>query len=243
MSIEYLRTHTIRAELHLLTGMRIGAGRETVEIGGIDDPVIRHPHTQEPYLPGSSLKGKLRSLLEWALNKIEPDGRVWGSGKQSYPPGDEVLRIFGTTSEQWKEGPARVIVRDAPLKQHWVREIIERGLPLTEDKTEVTIDRIQGKAAGPRTMERVPAGAIFDLEILFRQYAVNADGGKRDGECLNRLLEALKLLEQDALGGSGSRGYGRVRIKNLRVNDKDCQAQFDAIQPIDRHKPQQIVEV
>ncbi|MCZ2152998.1 MAG: type III-A CRISPR-associated RAMP protein Csm3 [Bryobacterales bacterium] len=94
MSIQYLRTHHIRGTLCVLTGLRIGGGKDSVEIGGIDNPVIKHPHSQRPYIPGSSLKGKLRSLLEWACNSVEPTGAVWGSdNKGDYEPTDPMLRF------------------------------------------------------------------------------------------------------------------------------------------------------
>jgi CRISPR-associated protein Csm3 len=170
----------------------------------------------------------LRSLLEWALGKIEDDGKVWGSSSSRVEEGDEILRIFGTTRDDWKEGPARALFRDLMLEEEWKRSIDERGLPLTEEKTEVAINRIEGKAdqMGPRTMERIPAGARFCFEILFREFSVNGDGGRRDRECLNRLLEAFRLLEQDALGGSGSRGYGKVEVERVEVNESDVTTRF-----------------
>ncbi|HEY3443124.1 MAG TPA: type III-A CRISPR-associated RAMP protein Csm3 [Paludibaculum sp.] len=245
MRIEYRKTHKISGTLEVKTGLRIGAGRDTIEIGGIDNPIVKHPHSQDPYIPGSSLKGKVRSLLEWALNKIETDGKVWGSQRNgNYPAGDEVLRIFGCTLDSWQEGPTRLIVRDAQLDETWRRDKITRGFPLTEEKSEVSIDRIKGKAAqmGPRVMERIPSGALFQFEMLFKEYSVDGDGGRRDRECLNRLLEGLKLLELDALGGSGSRGYGRVLFHQLQVNSVDVQSRFDAITRIDAASPNVVVE-
>jgi CRISPR-associated protein Csm3 len=243
--IEYRKTHKISGTLEVKTGLRVGAGKDTIEIGGIDNPIVKHPHSQDPYIPGSSLKGKVRSLLEWALNKIEPDGKVWGSKKNgNYPEGDEVLRIFGCTLDSWQEGPTRLIVRDAQLDEAWRRDKITRGFPLTEEKSEVSIDRIKGKAAqmGPRIMERIPAGALFQFEMLFKEYAVDGDEGRRDRECLNRLMEGLKLLEQDALGGSGSRGYGRVVFDHLQVDGVDVQARFDGIVRIDAGTVNTVVE-
>lgn len=240
MKIEQCKTHEIRGELLLQTGLHIGSGRDAVEIGGVDSPVIKHPHTQQPYIPGSSLKGKLRSLLEWALGRVDPEGKPWGMGKGHNPAdsSDAILRIFGTTDDRWQGGPTRLIVRDLCLQKTWVDQLMERSLPMTEDKTEVIIDRIQGKAGafGPRTIERIPAGARFDVEILFREFDLDGDGGAGDRECLNRLLEAMKLLEKDALGGSGSRGYGKVRFQNLTLNGKPIQTQFDAIQEVRKEK-------
>jgi len=245
MSIELRKTHVLTGILEVRTGLRVGAGRDTVEIGGIDNPVVKHPHTQQPYVPGSSLKGKLRCLLEWALHCVEEDGAVYGSKRdRQYPAGDPILRIFGATSDKWEEGPSRLIVRDAHLEKDWLEQVLRAGLPLTEDKSEVTINRIQGKAAsmGPRTMERVPAGARFEIEMLFKEYSVNGDGGETDRRSLERLIEGLRLLEQDALGGSGSRGYGRVAIKNLKLNGQDIQVQFEAIREISKDRATRILE-
>lgn len=228
MTLKALGHAVISGELHLRSGLHIGAGKETIEIGGIDNPVVKHPHTKEPYIPGSSLKGKLRFLLEWAFNKIREDGHPWGydaSSEQSFDQGDPILRIFGTAAKRdaWKGGPTRLVVRDAPLSCDWVKRVLENGFDLTEEKTEVVIDRIAGKAhdkVGPRQTERVPAGAAFDLEMVFRLYDTG-DNGDRDKACLNWLIAGLGLLEQDALGGSGSRGYGRVEFKDLKVTLPD----------------------
>lgn len=234
--IEFQQLHSLTATLEVRTGLHIGAGRETVEIGGLDGPVIKHPHTHEPYVPGSSLKGKLRCLLEWACGKVQDDGLPYGSdADREYDPNDIILRLFGCTSKKWRGGPTRLIVRDAFLDERWKEETLAMGLNLTEEKTEVVIDRLQGKAAGnigPRTMERVPAGARFQVEMIIREYSVDGDKGARDREAIEWLVTALKLLEHDALGGSGSRGYGRVRFSNLRLDGRDIQQQFDAIQPL-----------
>ena len=55
----------IEGDLELVTGLHIGAGNDEIRIGGIDNPVLKHPYSGQPYIPGSSLKGKVRSLLEW----------------------------------------------------------------------------------------------------------------------------------------------------------------------------------
>ncbi|TVR57609.1 MAG: type III-A CRISPR-associated RAMP protein Csm3 [Candidatus Competibacteraceae bacterium] len=240
MTHSLLSIHRITATLSLRSGLHIGAGKDAIEIGGLDLPVVKQPFTQEPYIPGSSLKGKLRSLLEWALNRVENDGNVWGSNKNGqYAADDPILRAFGTTHKQWRGGPTRLLVRDAYLDPAWADSIREQGLAFTEEKMEVGIDRIQGKAkdGGLRRTERVPAGARFALEMVFKVFDWNDDGGQTDRNCLNRVLEGLKLLERDALGGSGSRGYGRVRVENLKVDERDVQADFDAIVRLDPDRP------
>lgn len=238
-------THRISATLELLSGLHIGAGKDTIEIGGLDLPVVKNPFTQEPFIPGSSLKGKLRSLLEWTLDCIEDDGSVWGSRRDGdYSADDLVLRVFGTTLKDWQGGPTRLIVRDAHLQPDWAASIREQGLAFTEEKMEVSIDRIKGKAkdGGLRRSERVPAGARFDLDMTFKVFDTD-DGGQRDHIGLNRVLEALKLLESDALGGSGSRGYGRVRVCDLRFNGQSIQDAFDAIGDIRKAQPNSVIEV
>lgn len=239
-----LATPKITAVLVLESGLHIGAGRDAIEIGGMDLPVVKSPFTHEPYVPGSSLKGKLRSLLEWAMNKVENDGTVWGSDKDSeYAAHDCVLRIFGTTHKHWQGGPTRLIVRDAHLEPAWALTIREQGTPFTEEKVEVSINRIQGKAqdGGIRRTERVPAGARFGIEMLFKVFDWDGDGGATDRACFNRLLEAMKLLEHDALGGSGSRGYGRVRFEALKVDGCSVQEAFEALAAFDPERPTVIV--
>lgn len=242
-------TLRVQATLVLESGLHIGAGKDAIEIGGIDLPVVKNPFSREPYIPGSSIKGKLRSLLEWALEKIEPNGDVWGNNRQRHEKGeyhatDPILRAFGvSTGQKWEGGPTRLIVRDSPLQRAWAERVIAQGLPLTEEKTEVTIDRIQGKAkdnVGTRRIERVPAGARFELEMVFKVLDVDDDDGRCDLDAFNRVLEGLKLLEHDALGGHGSRGYGRVRIQDLRVEGQSVQKDFDAIHQIGHQTPNSI---
>ncbi len=214
---------TLKGQIQVLTGLHIGAGKDTVEIGGIDNTVIKTP-AGDPYIPGSSIKGKLRFLMEWAFGKIRSDGRAWG-----WDPGDctdlndPILRIFGTNAkrEKWEGGPTRLLVRDAHLDHHWRESQLQAGRELVEIKTEVVIDRIAGKAldnVGPRSSERVPPGARFNFEAAFRVYSVKHDKGARDLDCLAWLIQGIGLLEQDALGGSGSRGYGRVSFGELTLS-------------------------
>lgn len=189
----------------------------------MDNPVIKHPHTGEPYIPGSSIKGRLRFLLEWAFGKVRAKGLPWGSDERdenaTYVEDDPILRTFGNALKDWRAGPTRLLLRDAPLDRGWRDGMLKSGLELTETKTEVVIDRISGKAhdrVGPRQTERVPAGARFDFSMAFRLFDTG-DKAERDIACLNWTLLGLDLLEQDALGGSGSRGYGRIRFEALQL--------------------------
>ena len=207
--------------IRLKSGLHIGAGKDSVEIGGIDNPVIKHPFTGEPYIPGSSIKGRLRYLMEWAFGTVRADGHAWGyDGSQPADPADPVLRIFGNALEGWKNGPTRLMVRDAPLCEKDSIRYREALEAFFEEKTEVLIDRISGKAhgkVGPRQTERVPADVAFDFEMAFRLYDLD-DGAARDLDCLNWTLQGLALLEEDALGGSGSRGYGRIAFEDLALH-------------------------
>lgn len=224
----------IQGSIEVLTGLHIGDCKDAIEIGGMDSPVVKNLYTGEPYIPGSSLKGKLRCLLEWATGRVEQNGETWEGGGESDPEklsDDQVLRIFGTTNKNWNAGPTRLVVRDAFLNKNWRDNIIERGLPFTEEKFENNIDRIQGKAGkGIRRIERVPTGARFDFQMVYRIFDMG-DKGATDEANLNTLLMAMRLLEADALGGSGSRGYGRIAFKDLKLNGNDHEAEFRGIDP------------
>jgi CRISPR-associated protein Csm3 len=213
----------VEGRIELLSGLHIGAGKDSVEIGGIDNPVIKHPHTGEPYIPGSSLKGKLRFLLEWGFGTVRDDGQAWGfNDQQPVDAADPVLRIFGNAIKEWSGGPTRLIMRDCALSQPDAQKFRQSATEFFEEKPEVTIDRCKGRAldGGLRFTERVPAGASFDFAMVFRLYDTG-DGGARDRACLNWTLQGLHLLEQDAIGGSGSRGYGRIRFQDLHLLDAD----------------------
>jgi CRISPR-associated protein Csm3 len=245
------------------TGLHIGGGGETLDIGGLDKSVIRDPITQQPYLPGSSIKGKLRSILERLLNK--PLNRAGGSGTYRYESDDledgyteiangqfvafqgaafcPVSRVFGSTGgskcylksdvitrerlenrgsvtingEQYiktkgRNAPGRLMVRDAHLLPESVKQLekIDTGLYMTEWKFENGLDRVTA-AANPRQLERVPAGAKFHFEVVY-----TVENETQAMEDLENLAIALAILEDDALGGHGSRGYGKVRFENFQ---------------------------
>lgn len=208
-----LATVTIYGKIECVTGLHIGGSGSGYEIGGMDNPVIRNPVDDFPYIPGSSLKGKMRSLTEWAEGAIDPKGEIYKSSNIN----DVVCRIFGAPAEaDRKTGPTRLIVRDAILDAETRKKLedleAKQGLPKVEVKTEVNINRITSKPlSGPRQSERVPVGSKFDFEMLFSLYDV--DGvTKKDFEMLDPLFMALRLVEDSALGGSGSRGYGQVKF-------------------------------
>jgi len=196
------------------TGLHIGAQGGNAEIGGMDNPVVRDPVTRQPYVPGSSLKGKLRALLERSLDKdFNHRGAQDIYRHECTDTSCKVCRLMGSSGKEEKGKvipiPARLLVRDLFLTPESVTELerIDTGLLYTEWKVENNLDRITS-AANPRPMERVPAGAEFRFEII---YTVEAPADV--AEDLTHLFHALALLEDDALGGSGSRGYGKVRFQ------------------------------
>jgi CRISPR-associated protein Csm3 len=261
--------------LVLKTGLHIGGGGETLDIGGIDKPVIRDPLTRQPYLPGSSIKGKLRAILERLLGKplnrkgsrdtfryesddvihgftdlggqpaIEFEGaatcqisRLFGStGVRCWIPRDmaeaeglEILR-GGPVSKQHsllgteqlfakvigRNSPARLMVRDCHLMHESAEELkrIDTGLYMTEWKFENGLDRVTA-AANPRQVERVPADSRFSFELVY-----TVENPEQVQEDMKNIVLALAILEDDALGGHGSRGYGKIEFQNFQFFYRD----------------------
>lgn len=258
----------VKSILIVETGLHIGGGGEALNIGGLDKPVIRDPITQHPYLPGSSIKGKLRSILERLLNK--PLNRKGSRDTYRYESGDlvdgvteidaqyvkfqgartcEVSRVFGSTGVKcWIEteiarreellddkseskqidgkayskitgrnAPARLIVRDCHLIEDSAKELesIDTGLYMTEWKFENGLDRVTA-AANPRQVERVPKGAKFQFEMVY-----TVEDATQAREDLRNILRAILVLEDDALGGHGSRGYGKIKFQKLEFCYRD----------------------
>lgn len=207
--------YRINFEIELLTGLHIGGSSDTFDIGGADSTVIKNPFTKEPYIPGSSIKGKLRSLLTQkygVISKSEKnndreitfqnnfEGKVFKNLFQPVEYEDETIQV------------SRAIFRDALLSdssKEKLQAFLGKGV-YTEIKAENSISLLKGKAANPRFIERVPAGAKFNGEIILHIY-------ENDNEELlkNGIKEALEMLELNYLGGSGTRGYGKVKINYL----------------------------
>ncbi len=187
-------------DMEVLTGLHIGDSKETVEIGGVDIPVVRSPlRNNQPYVPGSSLKGKLRSLRELTL------------GAKKVGEGSELVnKLFGFTgNDNFEKQRTRLIVRDAFLKKESVEKLEKANLamPYTEIKFENTINRVSGTAEHPRQIERVPAGVVFEVEFILSFFE-----GDDEEELKNELKNCIQLLGSDYLGGNGSRGYGQVKF-------------------------------
>lgn len=212
---------TIDGKIKLETGLHIGAGDAEMHIGGIDNAVIKNPINNEPYIPGSSLKGKIRSLLEWRSGEVSEGPLTLKDASKSDEVKD-ILRLFGASADSKNDeqllqeiGVSRLAFWDCSLTEEWKQKAKEDILLLTEAKTENTINRITATAEHPRQTERVPAGVEFKFQLTMRQF----DG---DNPALEQLvLKGLRLLEMDSLGGSGSRGYGKVKFIDLKVNGRD----------------------
>lgn len=209
----------IKAKLELQTGLHIGAGDSEMHIGGIDNSVIKHPITQSPYIPGLSLKGKIRTLLEWRSGAVQSTPLTLKEVSKTPEEVKNILRLFGISGDTKNSeqevaeiGVSRLAFWDCALDAEWEKSIRNDNQLLTEAKNENTIDRITSTAGNPRQTERVPAGAKFDFKLMLRQF----EGDKP--ELLALVLKGLKLLEMDSLGGSGSRGYGKVKFVELTVN-------------------------
>ncbi|WP_048055561.1 type III-A CRISPR-associated RAMP protein Csm3 [Methanotorris igneus] len=280
----------ISGVIELLTGLHIGGLKETLKIGGTDDPVIKDAFGRI-YIPGSSLKGKIRCLLEKSMGKgkvkvvIKVKKEIKEGDKSRYEVKEDkeetyelkdfntdivdklieeykskgytedkgysieshitalpcscgdcvICKIFGPHDSKKIEEPRRVVFRDAYLvkeindneknRNNSNNEVIEIGEKkykildendeelneYLEIKPENIIDRVKGVAQHPRFIERVSAGAKFYFEIVFNVYK------KEDKELLKELITGMKLLEDDYLGGSGSRGYGKIKFENLKI--------------------------
>lgn len=184
----------------LKTGLHIGGTNAALNIGGPDKFVVRNPINNVPYIPGSSLKGKMRALVEIAKGCIS-------DGKASNDPKSLSGELFGVATGNSDNRPSRLIVRDAELDLSKPEMFDNTDLPYTESKTEVAIDRITAKA-NPRTFERVPAGVQFKLNMV-----LNIFEGENEQRLKETLQLAIRLLQDDYLGGHGSRGYGQVEIR------------------------------
>jgi CRISPR-associated protein Csm3 len=199
----------IKGQIETLTGLMIGGTNNAMGIGGPDKLVIRNSINDQPFIPGSSLKGKLRSLLEIADGNI---GEGFANTNIKNGPSMDITKVttllFGSAlKDTERQRPSRIIVRDASLLNP--EDLSRTELLYTETKTEVVIDRITS-AASPRNFERVPAGAKFNLDLVLNIFEGDPFSEK---ELLETLIRGLVLVQDDYIGGSGSRGNGSVKFK------------------------------
>lgn len=231
-NLHFVNKYIISGEIKTISGLHIGGTNDGFSIGSIDAAVIKHPLTGAPYIPGSSLKGKMRSLTELRLGTLGT--KSYSKQIQNGPtinPEHLAARLFGNISEENSRDrrndatpkkksqiPSRIIVRDAHLiqeKEENAEVTVDYSIP--EVKTEVLIDRITSKAM-PRSMERVPAGATFGLEMV-----LNVFKGEEHyaGNYLEDVLKSLLLVQDDYLGGKGSRGSGQISFILKKIVKKD----------------------
>ena len=182
-------------KIKIITGLHIGMGKDQIGIGGIDAPVIKDHRNGCPYIPGSSLKGKIRSLL--------------ANGKEIENEPEDVQEVFGMASGQNVQ-VGKVIFRDAFLCEEDQQVLKNDKNKIYEEKMETAIDRSKGNAKGGslRTIERVFPGLRFDLEIILR-----------NKKHLGLIKRGIELLEDNYLGGMGTRGYGKVKIEDLKEEE------------------------
>jgi len=228
---QFLANIILRGKIKVLTGLHIGGSKDKFEIGGVDNPVIRDPFTKYPYIPGSSLKGKMRMLLEFDLGLVEADK------KGDYGPSikEPIATLFGKSaddskSEKSKKGPTRLIVRDsypdAETIEMWKN--LDSETLYAEYKAENTIDRLTS-AANPRWLERVVKDSMFDFECILGVYSmdkdkyINGTDGLIPENYYSNIQTAIRLLEDSALGGGGSRGSGKVKfdLSERKIFPKD----------------------
>lgn len=225
-----LKNTIIKGYILLKSGLHIGGSEAGIHIGGIDNPVIKNPVTNLPYIPGSSLKGKMRFLLEHYKGLVDQNGR---GDIPAYTPSNQVAKMFGhlNHNDYPDSLPTRVVFRDSHLVGIVENSLIDStslkssninrklddikeklGTDFVEAKTEVKIDRRSGTAlrGGLRTIERVPAGVVFEFEICLKEFT------DEDKDDLSLILKGLNLLQNDALGGSGSRGSGRIQFFGVK---------------------------
>lgn len=228
MSNKLLKKIEIKGILRLETGLHIGGTNSSMSIGGIDKAVIRNPLNNQPIIPGSSLKGKMRNLLEVSTGNI--GGRTGGvvnngaSSKMSENATPLSADLFGNATNSAQK-PSRLIVRDLSLLN--AEELLAKTeIPYTEGKTEVVIDRITS-AAMPRQNERVPAGAQFKLSLILNIWEQDLS---TESALMELLFTSLQLLSDDYLGGHGSRGYGQVSIDISDIIEKSSDGYYNGME-------------
>lgn len=215
----------IQGNILTLTGLHIGGAQTAMSIGGVDNPIIRDSLTGKPYIPGSSLRGKMRSLWEKttgaAQNRsIGKDVKIHICREDADYQQCSVCQIYGVPGEMSFSSPTRLVVRDAFLSDESAEElkVARTDLPYAEVKWEAAIDRVTS-AATPRQIERVPAGTLFTgFEMVFSIYE------EGDLTRFTHVLEAMQLLEDDYLGGAGSRGGGKIQFQNLTLKARSTRA-------------------
>jgi len=193
----------ISGVIESLTGLHIGGGSQFAAIGAVDSVVIKDIQDDLPMIPGSSLKGKLRSLLSKQLS----DGNL---PKEHNQDDDRIKRLFDH-AESKNPKTSRIYFSDIFMSEESREELENSDMDATEIKFENTITRSTG-VANPRQIERAIKGIKYNMSLIY-----NIENDSEIEEDFKLLMMAFKLLQYDYLGANGSRGYGRVDIKDLDV--------------------------
>ena len=204
-----IKNSTLEFTIELLSGLHIGGYDSAFDIGGADSTVIKNPLTNIPFIPGSTFKGKIRSLLTYS-NK--------NGNKNLEITNDSVRNIFEPVDKDNNVGISRAIFRDLLLSDESIKLLnstLGSGI-YTEVKAENSIDKFKGTSNSPRFIERVPAGVTFNGEIVLQVF-----DGDNENEMKQAIEDGLKLLEMNYIGGSGTRGYGRIRVLQKEWKDEN----------------------
>ncbi len=240
----YLDKHEeIIGVVHCLSGVRVGGNSNVIEIGALDNPIIRNPITNLPYLPGSSIKGKMRSSLELSLRPgappaltlpaptmkpVERDGRpVVPTQINPCSCGKCVIcKLFGSGDPRRTFEPTRLIFRDCLLTDGSLKELEEAagssGVFFAEIKPGVRMNRATNTVASGAffNFERVPEGTEFKFELVLRVYGdLDQENARKDYRKVIAL--GLRLLEKEGIGGKISAGYGKVEFRHLKWDGQD----------------------
>lgn len=226
MKGQLLKKIFINGKTKALTGLHIGGSDIGLAVGGTDKVIIRNPVTNQPYIPGSSLKGKMRSLFEKVNGEFSRHNRDIPNGP-CQDASSKSGRLFGINASAEEPGQTHLIVRDGKLLNPEVLEKAKTDMPYTEIKTEIILDRVTSQAS-PRQIERVPAGAEFELSLVLDIF-----DGDDEKEYLGYVFEALSLVQDDYLGGGGTRGSGEVKfiLEGVLYKDKEIYESNTAAKP------------
>ena len=206
----------ITGKIKVLTGLHIGTSGDFSAIGAVDNIVIRDTVTNKPIIPGSSLKGKMRYLLSRTKYNDNSTLTMPNIKEECDKKYDEIKRLFGSSEKPITL--SRLQFCDMLLREKDYGRDVEFDLPYTEIKYENTIDRVTC-VANPRQQERVPAGSEFDFRLIYN--VENTQNMEEEVKCdFENIFLMFELLEDDYLGGHGTRGYGRVKFEDLKLTEK-----------------------
>lgn len=206
----------ITGKIKVLTGLHIGTSGDFSAIGAVDNIVIRDTVTNKPIIPGSSLKGKMRYLLSRTKYNDNSTLTMPNIKEECDKKYDEIKRLFGSSEKPITL--SRLQFCDMLLREKDYGRDVEFDLPYTEIKYENTIDRVTC-VANPRQQERVPAASEFDFRLIYN--VENTQNMEEEVKCdFENIFLMFELLEDDYLGGHGTRGYGRVKFEDLKLIEK-----------------------